>query len=122
MATHGVCWAQTHDKSNDVDLDNFDLTPAVAAGSAMLGATFKRRAVIHEFGHMLGFQDEYPDPKTGKFLKNASHAGERDSIMYWEDTVYPRHYVLFADWLSLRFRQPHDWKVNGTVDMTNALL
>jgi hypothetical protein len=128
LSTHDDtnCRAGTKTKWNRADLDSFDLN-LVTPFSAP--TTFKRQSAVHEFGHMLGYQDEYPDPGGGKFLDNASHPADKDSMMYWGDTIYPRHYVLFADWLSLQWMKKdpahcrgHDWKVNGLIDMTNALL
>jgi hypothetical protein len=94
-------------------------------------ATTKQRAAIHEFGHMLGYRDEYPDssasPKQLAELYNRSHPSDTDSIMYWGEKIYPRHYVFFADWISLQWMKKdrknckgHDWKVNGLIDTTNA--
>ena len=81
---------------------------------------------------MLGYRDEYPMdptaiPPDDPNLFNTSHPTETDSIMFYGETIYPRHYVLFADWISLQWIKKdnknckgHDWKVSGTIDTTNA--
>ncbi len=106
--------------------DSLDLDPEKKPG-----ATTTQRAAIHEFGHMLGYRDEYPDPgatpKEIAELYNGSHPSDTDSIMYWGEKIYPRHYVFFADWISQQWMKKdrkncraHDWKVNGLIDTTNA--
>lgn len=103
--------------------DSFDLTPAVPSGSK---ASYKQRGAVHEFGHMLGYRDEYPGPPNDP-LYSTAHPADYDSIMFWGEKVYPRHYVFLADWISSKWIakdskncKGHDWKVDGTVTMLNA--
>jgi hypothetical protein len=116
----------TSDKYNRVDLESVSLDPATPDGAP---SGWTRIPAVHEMGHMLGYQDEYPNAKTGKFEHNGTHPGDTDSILYWKDKIYPRHYVLFADWLSQQWTKKdpanckgHDWMVNGTISMLNASL
>lgn len=110
----------------DVELTNLDLTP-----STPYGATRTRRTAVHEFGHILGYRDEYPAPagssKSTLNLYTTSHPGELESIMYFGETIYARHYTLFADWVSRQWVskdpfhcKPNEWKVDGTMDMATA--
>jgi hypothetical protein len=102
-------------------MDSFDLTTAVAMG-APAGTTMTQRAAVHEFGHMLGFWDEYP----GGYHQVMGWSAEPESIMYFGEVIKPRHYVFFSDWLSRLWqsRSPgvgaNSWKVNGTLDLTKA--
>jgi hypothetical protein len=92
--------------------------------------SFTRRSTVHEFGHMLGYRDEYPiPPGDPTWLYNPFHSGDKDSIMYWGETIMPRHYVFLADWISFQWMKKdpancfaNDWKVSGTIDLTNAKL
>jgi hypothetical protein len=116
--------------------DSLDFTPEVRPKAEKQGLTITQRAAIHEFGHMLGYRDEYAfDPTVigdKEWTHSSSHRGDTDSIMYWGEVVEPRHYVLLADWISLQWikKDPanckgHDWKVKDgstLIDMTNAQL
>jgi hypothetical protein len=115
--------------NGDTIWDSLDLTPGTPYGAT---TTQLQRGAIHEFGHLLGYRDEYPlnpkafppdDPK----LFNPSHPTEDDSIMFYGEKLYPRHYVFFADWISWQWIKKdsknckgHDWKVSGITDTTNA--
>lgn len=84
----------------------------------------KQRAAVHEFGHMIGLRDEYPDAKT-----NMSWTSDVQSVMHSGETVRDRHYAMFADWLTKQHAKMQieknafiDFKVNGTVSMLNAKL
>jgi hypothetical protein len=110
--------------------DSLDMTPNAPQRST-ISAT--QRSALHEFGHMLGYRDEYSDPgatpKEKALLFNPSHPVDKDSIMYWSEVIYPRHYVFFADWISQQWMKrdrknckADDWKVDGNipVGMWNA--
>jgi hypothetical protein len=108
------------------ELNSLDLTP-----STPYGATGTRRTAVHEFGHMLGYRDEYPVPPSASpadaALFTTSHPTDVDSIMYFGETIYPRHYVFFADWVSRQWVskdpvncKPSEWTVNGTMDIARA--
>ncbi len=113
--------------NGEAEWDSLDLTPATKKG-----ATTTQRAALHEFGHMLGYRDEYPLDPTAIPLDDpnvftTAHSTDRDSIMFWGETLYPRHYVFFADWISSQWIKKdsknckgHDWKVSGTIDTTTA--
>lgn len=95
-------------------LDTEDLTP-IAKGAAM-----GQRAAAHEFGHMLGLRDEYPDARA-----NLNHIADTDSVMHSGEVVRQRHYALFAEWLNRKFRTlgvQTGFRVNGIIDLSNALL
>jgi hypothetical protein len=113
--------------NGEAEWNSLDMTPVSRGGPST------RRTALHEFGHMLGYRDEYPDPsatpKEKALLFTDKHPGDTDSIMYWGETVYPRHYVFFADWISRQWMKKdnkkcklNDWKVDGLIDMTNARL
>ena len=112
--------------NGSAEWDSLDLTP-----EARPGASIMQRAAVHEFGHMLGYRDEYPPPAAPtpaeEQLYSKAHLADVDSIMYWGEKVRPRHYVFFADWISLKWIakdnkncKGHDWKVDGTIDTMNA--
>lgn len=99
-------------------LDSEDIK-AVSKGASMM-----QRGVVHEFGHMLGLRDEYPEAKT-----NMNHTGDKDSVMHGGELVRERHYAPFAAWLNKQFevaaqlsKSKIEYKVNGKTDMSNALL
>jgi hypothetical protein len=91
------------------------------------GGTAPRETNVHEFGHLLGLADEYPDSDKGiRFYLN-----DTKSLMHLGDEVKPRHYVFFADWISRNLRkkfpgqcQPGEWKVRDTAggkfDLSNT--
>jgi hypothetical protein len=88
------------------------------------GGTMKQRPAVHEFGHMLGLRDEYPNAKD-----NMNHPGDIDSIMYWGELVRERHYAPFAGWLTEKHAATAhltsseiDYKVNGKTNLANAAL
>lgn len=107
-----------HYSDGNTTLDSNDLRPETK------GASMKQRDAVHEFGHMLGLRDEYPEAKT-----NLNHTGDTDSIMHKGETVRERHYAPFAAWLNKQFevaaqlsKSKIEYKVNGKTDMSNALL
>jgi hypothetical protein len=80
------------------------------------GAPNKRPPVIHEFGHMLGYKDEYKGSQRGiDFYLN-----DQDSIMNWGTTIRERHYVFFADWITNKLGT--FWQVEGRTSLKNTLL
>jgi hypothetical protein len=104
--------------SGNVTLDSNDLRPETK------GATMKQCDAVHEFGHMLGLRDEYAAAKD-----NPYHVGDKDSIMNVGQLVRNRHYAPFAAWLTDQFKTASrlsgsiiNYKVDGTIDMTNARL
>ncbi len=52
------------------------------------GASMLQRPNVHEFGHMLGLRDEYPDADD-----NLNYVGDLDSIMNKGEIVRERHYA-----------------------------
>jgi hypothetical protein len=73
--------------TGNVVLDSEDLTAVTKAPSS--GCT--QRGAVHEFGHMLGIDDEY--------LKTSAHAGDTRSIMHSCETISMRHNAGFVKWL-----------------------
>ena len=68
-----------------VNLDSEDLNYASKGGG------FKQRGAIHEFGHMLGLDDEY---KVG-----SPHEKDYSSIMNRAESVNYRHDLVYVSWL-----------------------
>jgi hypothetical protein len=102
----------------EIRLDSLDLSARTRGGE-------KQRAVVHEFGHILGYRDEYPDAED----RNDSFPDDLKSVMFYGEGVRERHYVYFAEWLRQQFallvfnaRQAIPWLVNGRVDKNNAKL
>lgn len=99
-------------------LDSEDLSPVNK------GASMPQRAAVHEFGHMLGLRDEYPEANS-----NMSHVSDKDSIMNVGETVRKRHYAPFAAWLTDKFAvaahlssSTIEYKVEGDTTVSNGLL
>jgi hypothetical protein len=105
--------------NGESDLDSQDLDAVDKGGPD------KQRGAVHEFGHMLGYRDEYPSAKPAS-NPNPNWPTDLVSIMHSGETVQPRHYIFFADWIGRQWQARTtlykfpDWKVNGTVDMTTA--
>lgn len=99
--------------NGDANLDSLDLLPEDKGGPVPMVPA------IHEFGHMIGYRDEYVG-KGGVVADNPNHTSDLDSIMNRSATVRERHYVLLADWLTRQSDPGVVWRVNGVTDMTNA--
>ena len=85
-----------------------------------------QRPAVHEFGHMLGYLDEYLNAE-GKPEALEDWTTDLESVMNRGDTIRDRHYVFFAYWLTNQYtvlaglkKEKIDWKVNGTLDRTHA--
>lgn len=70
----------------EVMLDSEDLT------FVNKGHSQKQRGVTHEFGHMLGIDDEY--------TKSSPHKTDYRSIMNRGETVLNRHDAVYMKWLN----------------------
>ena len=99
--------------NGDANLDSQDLLPEDKGGPAPMVPA------IHEFGHMIGYRDEYVG-KGGAAADNPHHTADLGSIMNRSITVRERHYVLLADWLTRQSDPGVLWRVNGVTDVTNA--
>jgi hypothetical protein len=71
--------------SGNVTLDSEDLN-AVNKGGPQT-----QRGAVHEFGHMLGLDDEYPAAST--------HTGDKASVMNSSETVRQRHDSTIRTWV-----------------------
>ena len=69
-----------------VTLDSEDLTPVNK------GDKNPQRGAVHEFGHMLGLDDEY--------IKGSQHKLDVSSIMHSSEIVHPRHNSTLVKWLN----------------------
>jgi hypothetical protein len=106
--------------NGEVNLDSQDLTWKWGTGT--------QRGIVHEFGHMLGYRDEYVD-SSGNVEDNPHWTADTHSVMNWGEVVCPRHYVLFTPWLNEQFRpaarllgKDVAWLVNGQHDTLNAYI
>jgi hypothetical protein len=88
------------------------------------GGPNTQRGAVHEFGHMLGHRDEYPEAKT-----NLAWTADKDAVMNAGEQIRKRHYAMFAAWLTAKYRdlaikhrKPIVWKVEGDTDISNASL
>ncbi|MBI3462930.1 MAG: hypothetical protein HY000_07690 [Planctomycetes bacterium] len=112
--------SQQHSSSVDQTVKHYK---AGCTGPANVCAITQRPSA-HEFGHMLGLNDEYPAAKD-----NTNWVSDADSIMHSGEIVRPRHYAIFADWLTKQHstlaslaKEKIDFKVDGRWDMTSAKL
>lgn len=83
-----------------------------------------QRPSAHEFGHMLGLNDEYPSAGD-----NMNWTSDADSVMHSGEMVRPRHYTIFAQWLTEQCatlahlaKETIEFKVDGNWTMKNAKL
>lgn len=84
-----------------------------------------QRPCVHEFGHVLGYRDEYVE--AGKPKDNPNWVTDLTSVMNSGEVVRDRHYALLADWLTRQFvtlgalrKTPIEFKVNGVTDLVSA--
>ncbi len=73
-------------KRGQVTLDSEDLVPVSK------GAKTPQRGAAHEFGHMLGLDDEY--------IKGSKHKHDLQSIMHSSELIRPRHNSTIVKWLN----------------------
>lgn len=73
-------------KKGQVTLDSEDLVPVNK------GAKTPQRGAVHEFGHMLGLDDEY--------IKGSKHKHDTSSIMHSSEVIRPRHNSTLMKWLN----------------------
>jgi hypothetical protein len=78
--------------SNEVTLDSEDIVPVTKSGSAGCD----QRGAAHEFGHMIGLDDEY---KSGHL-----HKSDLRSVMNSCEDVKDRHVYGLRDWLDAKLR------------------
>ena len=115
-------------KKRTGQLDSRGTTPRLQKTSPT-GVKAYQKPVTHEFGHMLGLRDEYPDANA----PNPNWRWDMNSILHSGDAVRPRHYVPFAMWLNQMFTARSqragvttafkvDGRHQGIWDETNALL
>jgi hypothetical protein len=88
-----------------------------------------QRAIVHEYGHILGYRDEYMDNDTKKAQDNPHWLTDNSSVMNCGELLRPRHYTIFTSWLNKKFetiarltKKEIKWRVAGTHDTGNALL
>ena len=67
----------------------------------------------HEFGHLIGMYDEYPE---GAAESSRRYANVPTSIMNAGRTVYERHFQEFADWFT-----NHAQPILGPLDLMPML-
>ena len=73
-------------KKGQVTLDSEDLVPVAK------GAKTPQRGAIHEFGHMLGLDDEY--------IQGSKYKHDTASIMHSSEVIRPRHNSTLMKWLN----------------------
>ncbi|WNG13362.1 hypothetical protein [Cystobacter fuscus] len=76
----------------NTSLDSEDLTFAVKQRDKLTGAIYKQRGVVHEFGHMLGLDDEYES--------SSPHNKDYASVMNSGEVIMPRHDAVYMGWLN----------------------
>lgn len=69
-----------------VTLDSEDLTPVNKGAKSM------QRGAVHEFGHMLGLDDEYH--------AGSKHSADKISVMHSSEFIRPRHNSTMTKWLN----------------------
>jgi hypothetical protein len=72
-------------KPRHTNLDSEDLTPTDKGHSQF------QRGAVHEFGHMLGLEDEYQT--------TSAYSGQYSSVMNRGEMVNPRHDTYYLKWL-----------------------
>src|SRR5262245_20590646 len=119
-------------KRNKVDDDGGTFSNGTARFTALClakkppkdGAT--QRPIVHEFGHMLGYSDEYVEKEKKEEpedTKAYAYAWDFPSVMNRGEAIQARHYVLFTEWLNTQFRFQSTtgkddirWLVNGRLN------
>jgi hypothetical protein len=88
-----------------------------------------QRGVVHEYGHILGYRDEYTNSTTNAAEDNPHWLTDTTSVINIGEAVRPRHYTLLTSWLNRKWetharltRKEIKWKVNGTHDTSNSLI
>lgn len=76
--------------NNTVALDSSDLN------SVEKKAGHWQRGAVHEFGHMLGFDDEYP--------ATSPHAGDHSALMNSGEQLKPRYDETLRTWLDRKLK------------------
>jgi hypothetical protein len=76
-------------RTGNVRLDSEDLTPVNK------GDPEHQRGVVHEFGHMLGLEDEY---------QCSSHEADKASVMNFGESIRERHHDTVRDWVIRKLR------------------
>lgn len=56
------------------------------------GITYKQRGAVHEFGHMMGLRDEYPEGNE--------YEHDYDSIMNSGESLRSRHFSNIQNWIN----------------------
>ncbi|MEM0907385.1 MAG: hypothetical protein AAGJ94_08480 [Pseudomonadota bacterium] len=72
--------------------DSEDLNPVSKGGS------MGQRAAVHEFGHMIGLDDEYPDSALFPSWYPPANHTDTDSIMHSGEVIRVRHLAEFREW------------------------
>lgn len=103
--------------NGEAHLDSLDLRPEDKLGPGT------QRGAVHEFGHMLGYRDEYPAAAA-----NTSWLTDKGSIMHSSEEIKARHYAFFAEWMNAQYKvaghlagEPTYWAVDGTTNLAAAL-
>jgi hypothetical protein len=87
------------DSEGEAALDTEDVEPTNKHGH-------RQRGSIHEFGHMLGLDDEYECEVDGDLVGQ-----NNDSVMSCGEMVYERHYDSILE--ALQAATEHCWVVEG---------
>jgi len=77
--------------TGNVVLDSEDLTPVSKGGGQM------QRGAVHEFGHMLGLEDEY--------LKGSGQLTDKPSVMHSGSGIRDRHVYGPMQWLNAKLKK-----------------
>lgn len=81
------------------------------------GVSEKQKGAVHEFGHMIGLDDEYDDKEAGishaalvqSALGKKIKEGDSDDIMSCGNSINKQHYVTFLDALN-KVTGMNNWK------------
>lgn len=83
------------------------------------GASEKQKGAVHEFGHMIGLGDEYPDGRAGvdhaalvkTALGTTLSEGKTNDIMSSGNSIEKQHYITFLEALQ-SVTSDKSWKYN----------